>query len=151
MASRLNLCTRQAMLNQAINSNKVITRQLTLMCFALLLTLLAPVRVLCQPLSAYMAECGKTVETMDCCAMAERADQPKSCCCEAPVTPGNMQTGAIPSTTPKFIPIKSQGAVTSPAFIALLPGFDSPATCLIQPQPRTTKLPIYLRLRSLLI
>jgi hypothetical protein len=139
------------MLNQAISSKRDIKRQLTLLCFALLLTLLAPVRVLCQPLSAYMADCGEAVETMDCCAMVERSDQPKSCCCEAPVTPGNMQTGAIPSTTPKFIPIKSQGAVTAPALTALLPGFDSPATSLAQPQPRTTKLPIYLRLRSLLI
>lgn len=139
------------MFKQLTSKHQNMRRQLTLLCFAMLLTLLAPVRVLCQPLSAYTADCGEMVETMDCCAMVEQADQPQSCCCQAPVTPGNMQTGAVPSTSPKFITIKSQGAIAPPVYTAISRGFDSPATCLTVPQPRTTKLPIYLRLRSLLI
>ncbi len=140
------------MLKKPYSTKHLMGRQLTLLCFAMLLCLLAPVRVLGQPLSAYVADCGEMSEQMDCCAMAKASPQPMSCCCQAPLTPGNMQTGATPSTTPKFIPIKSQGAITSSAILTLLSAFRGPDNSpAADNQPRTTKLPLYLRLRSLLI
>lgn len=144
-------------------------QKLLLLAGVFLLAVLAPFKVGFIPASALTA-CADTPAAikqeavMPCCAShatQTRQDRltiavpdSKGCCCEAaPVVPGNMETTGQPSnsSSAKFIPIKSS-TNWGTTFAFILPKLAvEPDEITASDDPHTTKLPLYLQKRSLLI